>query len=127
PGVTDAVARWLPVAEGRMPAQLTDVALGVLLTQPAGTLSSERLTGLLGLARRLASPAKVEQAERLLADQAIADLMRGGAAASGVLPPEADLDRYARTRLDPANLGPGLARTLSAQPAVLRGLLGRLA
>jgi GTPase-associated protein 1, N-terminal domain type 2/GTPase-associated protein 1, C-terminal domain/GTPase-associated protein 1, middle domain len=164
PGVTDAVARWLPVAEGRMPAQLTDVALGVLLTQPAGTLSSERLTGLLALARRLASPAKVEQAERLLADQAIADLMRGEAAtpvrfrspaaeaararaadlleeapptmvpallewaaASGVLPPEADLERYGRTRLDPAGLGPGLARMLPTQPAVLRGLLGRLA
>ncbi len=164
PGVTDAVARWLPVAEGRMPAQLTDVALGVLLTQPAGTLSSERLTGLLSLARRLASPAKVEQAERLLADQAIADLMRGEpatpvrfrspvaeaararaadlleeappttvsallewAAASGVLPPEADLEGYGRTRLDPADLGPGLARTLTTQPAVLRGLLGRLA
>jgi hypothetical protein len=118
----------------------------------------------MSLARRLASPAKVEQAERLLADQAIADLMRGEpatpvrfrspvaeaararaadlleeappttvpallewAAASGVLPPEADLERYGRTRLDPADLGPGLARTLTTQPAVLRGLLGRLA
>ena len=57
-----------------------------LLTQPDGTLSSERLTDLLGLARRLASPAKVEQAERLLADQAIADLIRGEAADAGPVP-----------------------------------------
>jgi len=168
PAVTDAVARWLPVAEGWMPAQLTDVALGFVLgfvlTQPDGTLSGERLTDLLGLARRLASPAKVEQAERLLADHAIADLMRGEpatpvrfqspvaeatrdraadlleeappatvrallewAAVSGVLPPEADLERYGRTRLDPAGLGPSHAHTLTAHPAVLRGLLGRLA
>ena len=48
PGVTNAVARWLPVAGGWMPAQLTDVALGVVLTQPDGTLSGERLNGLLG-------------------------------------------------------------------------------
>jgi hypothetical protein len=164
PGVTDAVARWLPVAKGWMPAQLTDVALGVVLTQPDGTLSGERLTDLLGLARGLANPAKVEQAERLLADHAIAGLMRGEsttpvrfqspvaadardrairlldeappgtvqallawAAASGVLPPEADLERYGRTRLHPADLGPGLAHTLTTYPAVLRGLLERLA
>ena len=49
------------------------------------------------------------------------------AAASGVLPPEADLERYGRTRLDPADLRPGLAGTLTTQPAVLRGLLRRLA
>ena len=168
PEVTDALARWLPVAEGWMPPQLTDVALGVVLgvvpAQPDGALSGERLTDLLRLARRLVSPAKVEQAERLLADQAIADLKRGKpatpvrfqspvaeaardrtaglleeaptatvralldwAAASGVLPPEADLERYGRTRLDPAGLGPGLARMLTAHSAVLRGLLERLA
>ena len=169
PAVTDAVARWLPAAaEGWMSAQLTDVALGFLLgfvlTQPNGTLTGERLTDLLGLARRLGSPAKVEQAERLLADQTIADLIRGGTAtpvqfrspvgeatrsraadlldeappatvrallewagASGVLPPEADLERYGRTRLDPAGLGPDLARTLTDHPAVLRGLIRRLA
>lgn len=164
PGVTNAVARWLPAAGGWMPAQLTDVALAVVLAQPDGTLSGERLNDLLGLARRLASPAKVEQAERLLAGQAFADLIQGEpatpvrfqspvagaardravrlldeappatvqallewAAASGVLPPEADLERYGRTRLDPAGLGPGLARTLTTHPAVLRGLLGRLA
>jgi hypothetical protein len=163
PGVTDAVARWLPVAAGWMPTQLADVALGVILTQPDEAPSGERLTGLLGLARRLASPARAEQAERLLTDQAIADLMRGEpvtpvrfqspaaaaardravrlldeapsatvgalldwAAASGVPPPEADLERYGRTRLDPVGLGPGLARTLITHPAVLRGLLGRL-
>ena len=102
PDVADAVARWLPVAAGPMPPQLTEVALGVVLTQPDGTLTGERLADLLSLARRLGSTARAEQAERLLADRAIADIVRG-------------------------ELGPGLARTLTFHPAVLRGLLGRLA
>lgn len=164
PGEADAVARWLPGAAGRMPAQLTDVGLGVALAQPDGTLSDERLVGLLGLARRLASPARVEQAERLLAGQAAAHIMRGEpatpvrfqspaaqtardraveileeapaeivramlswAAASGVALPEAELERYGRTRLDPAGPENELARIITVYPAVLRGLLGRLA
>jgi hypothetical protein len=159
---TDAVARWLPGAAGRMPAQLTDVGLGVALAQPEGTLTDERLMDLLGLARRVASPARVEQAERLLAGQAVAHIRRGepatpvpfrspaaqvacdlaagildsappatvGAmlewtAASGVELPDAELERYGRTGLDPAD--PGVARVLTFYPAVLRGLLGRLA
>ena len=60
-----------------MPAQLTDVGLGVVLTQPGGTLADEPLLDLLGLARRLANPARVEQAERLLASQSIARILRG--------------------------------------------------
>ena len=163
-GDADAVARWLPDAAGRMQAQLIDVGLGVVLTQPDGTLTDERLADLLGLARRLVSPARVEQAERLLASQAAAHIMRGEpatpvrfqsaaantardraveileeappeivramlswAAASGVALPEAELERYGRTRLDPAGRERELARILTAYPALLRGLLGRLA
>ena len=157
-GDADAVAGWLPGAAGRMSAQLTDVGLGVALAQPDGTLTDERLMGLLGLARRLASPARVEQAERLLAGQAAAHIMRGEpatpvrfqspaaqiardraveileeappeivramlswAAASGVALPEAELERYGRTRLDPAGPEHELARILTVYPAVLRG------
>jgi hypothetical protein len=163
-GDADAVARWLPDAAGRMPTQLTDVGLGVVLAQPDGTLTDERLTDLLGLARRLVSPARVEQAERLLASQAAAHIMRGEpatpvrfqsaaaktardraveileeappeivratlswAAASGVALPEAELERYGRTRFDPTGPERELARILTVYPALLRGLLGRLA
>jgi GTPase-associated protein 1, N-terminal domain type 2/GTPase-associated protein 1, C-terminal domain/GTPase-associated protein 1, middle domain len=158
PGEADAVARWLPGAAGRLEPQLTDVGLGVVLAQPDGTLADERLADLLGLARRLASPARVEQAECLLAGQAMTHIMRGEpttpvrfqspaariasdraagilatappatvqamlewAAASGLPLPEAELERYGRTRLDPA-MG-----TPAGYPAVVRGLLGRLA
>ena len=154
-GDADAVAGWLPGAAGRMSAQLTDVGLGVALAQPDGTLTDERLMGLLGLARRLASPARVEQAERLLAGQAAAHIMRGEsatpvrfqspaaqivrgwaveileeappeivramlswAAASGVELPEAELERYGRTRLDPACRGTNsLASAPSTRPS----------
>jgi GTPase-associated protein 1, N-terminal domain type 2/GTPase-associated protein 1, C-terminal domain/GTPase-associated protein 1, middle domain len=164
PGETDAVARWLPGAAGRMPPQLADVGLGVVLAQPEGALADELLLDLLGLARRLANPARVEQAERLLASQSVAHILRGEpttpvpfqspagqaagdraveildaappttvaamlewAAASGVILPEPDLERYGRTRLDPKAPEHELARILTFHPAVLRGLLGRLA
>ena len=53
--------------------------------------------------------------------------MLGWAAASAVALPEAELEQYGRTRLDPADPEPELARILTFYPAVLRGLLGRLA
>ena len=164
PGQADAVARWLPGAAGRMQAQLADVGLGVLLAQPEGTLTGERLTDLLGLARRLASPARIEQAERLLGRQAVTHILRGQqaapvpfrspaaqaardqaagildtappatvlamlewTAASGIGLPDADLERYGRTRLDPASHQHEIARILGINPAVLRGLVTRLA
>ena len=102
PGEADAVARWLPGAAGRLPPQLTDAGLGVALAQPDGTLAGERLADLLDVARRLASPARIEQAE-------------------------AALERYGRTRLDPAGLPHDMARVVTCHPAVLRGLLERLA
>lgn len=159
----DAVARWLPTAAGHMQAQLADVGLGVVLAQPEGTLTDESLLDLLGLARRLAIPARVEQAERLLAGQAVARIRRGEpatpvafqsaasqiardrvveiltasslatvavtlewAAASGVELPDADLERYGRNCLDPADAHK-IARVLTFYPAAIRGLLGRLA
>ena len=48
-------------------------------------------------------------------------------AASGAVLPDAELERYGRTRLDPVTPEPLLARLLSLYPAILRGLLGRLA
>jgi hypothetical protein len=48
-------------------------------------------------------------------------------AASGAVLPDAELERYGRTRLDPATPERLLARLLSFSPAILRGLLGRLA
>ena len=154
-GDADAVAEWLPGAAGRMSAQLTDVGLGVALAQPDGTLTDERLAGLLGLARRLASPARVEQAERLLASQAAAHIMRGEPTTPvrfqspatqiardrtveileeappeivrgdaelggrlGVALPEAELERYGRTRLTrPARSMNSLASSPSTRPS----------
>jgi GTPase-associated protein 1, N-terminal domain type 2/GTPase-associated protein 1, C-terminal domain/GTPase-associated protein 1, middle domain len=49
------------------------------------------------------------------------------AAASGVVLPDGELQRYGRARLDPAQPGPAAARLLRYSPAVLRGLLERLA
>lgn len=48
-------------------------------------------------------------------------------AASGVMLPEGELERYGRTRLDSAVADPEAARMLRSYPAMLRGLLGRLA
>ena len=160
----DAVTRWLPAAADRIPPQLLDVALGIPLGQPDGTLADERLDDLLGLARRMGSPARAEHLERLLADRAVAHIARGEpampvalrtpaadsargavagildsaapatalaamdwASASGISVPDAELERYGRTRLDPATPEELLARMTGSYPAVLRGLLGRLA
>src|SRR5450755_91210 len=160
----DEVAGWLPAAAGWLPAQVTDVGLGVALAQPADTLTAHRLMGLLGLARRLPSPARAGHLERLLADRAIAQLSAAEpatpvpltspaaeiageraialldtatpatafaildwAAASGVVLPEEELERYGRARLDPALPEPEAPRLLRCYPAVLRGLLERLA
>jgi hypothetical protein len=163
-GETDAVARWLPGAANWIPPQLADVGLGVALAQPDDTLADERLGDLLSLARRLATPSRAEQLERLLTDRAVGHIARGEpampvrlsspaaetardlaigildaatpttalavlewAAASGVILPDGELERYGRTRLDPATPERQLAHMVSAYPAILRGLLGRLA
>jgi hypothetical protein len=160
----DEVAGWLPAAAGWLPAQVTDVGLGVALAQPADTLTARRLMGLLGLARRLPSPARAGHLERLLAGRAIAQLSAAEpatpvsltgpaaeaagaraiklldtatpaaaiavlewAAASGVMIGEGELERYGRARLDPALPEPEAPRLLRCYPAVLRGLLERLA
>jgi GTPase-associated protein 1 len=74
---TDAVANWLPGAAGRLSAQHAAAALGVALAQPGEELTSQRLRGLLGLARRLPDPSHTELLERLLAERALARLARG--------------------------------------------------
>jgi hypothetical protein len=70
------VADWLPAAVRWMPSELADVAFGVVLAQPAGTLSGGRLHELLDLARQLPAPPRVEQLERMLAERAIAGIAR---------------------------------------------------
>jgi GTPase-associated protein 1, N-terminal domain type 2/GTPase-associated protein 1, middle domain/GTPase-associated protein 1, C-terminal domain len=77
PAQTDTVARWLLAAGGALPDQLADVALGVTLDQPDGTLPSQRLLELLGLARRLAAADRVNRLELILAERALTRLARG--------------------------------------------------
>jgi hypothetical protein len=164
PVEADAVARWLPDAADRLSPELADIGLGVALAGPDGTLGDERLIDLLGLARRLAAPARAEHLERLLVGRAFTHIAHSEplvpvrlaspaaetardvaievldtatpttalavlewAAASWVMLPDADLERYGRTRLDPATPEQLLAHLVGSYPAVLRGLLTRLA
>jgi GTPase-associated protein 1, N-terminal domain type 2/GTPase-associated protein 1, middle domain/GTPase-associated protein 1, C-terminal domain len=171
PAELDAVARWLPGTSGWLPAQLADVALGIILarygpggTQPDGVLTDGRLLGLLDLARRLPLPARAAELESLLAARAVTHIARGEpaapvpltgaaaaaaqaqaavilssatpaaaaamldwAAASGVVVPDADLERLGRDGLDPGTPEPELTPLLRRSPAIRRGLLARLA
>jgi hypothetical protein len=164
PAEAGAVARWLPGAADRLSPELADVGLGVALAGADGTLSDERLIDLLGLARRLAAPARAEHLERVLVGRAFTHIARGEpvvpvrltspaaetardvaiemldvvtpatvlavlewSAASGVMLSDADLERYGRTRLDPAAPEQLLAHMVGSHPAILRGLLTRLA
>ncbi len=163
-GEADALARWLAGAADRISPELADVGLGVALAGVDGTLSDERLIDLLGLARRLAAPARAEHLERVLVGRAFTQIARGEpvvrvrltspaaetardvaiemldtvtpatalavlewTAASGVMLSDADLERYGRTRLDPAAPEQLLAHMAGSYPAILRGLLTRLA
>jgi hypothetical protein len=164
PDVPDAVARWLPAAAGWMSPPLVDVALGVVLSQPTGTLTDERLTGLLGLAHQVPAPSRIEPLERILTERAVTQLSRGEAAtpvtltgpavatardraaellatappatailllawtsASGAVLADRDLERYGQTRLDPASPAPEMAQLIGSSPAIMHGLLERLA
>lgn len=164
PGVPEAVARWLPAAAGWMAPPLVDVALGVVLSQPTGTLTDERLTGLLELAHEVPAPSRIEPLETILTDRAITHLSRGEAAtpvaltgptaatvrdraaellataplatavlllgwteASGAVLAERDLERFGQTQLDPASPAPEMAELIGSSPAIMHGLLDRLA
>lgn len=163
-GETDMVAGWLLTAAGALPVPLADAALGVTLSQPAGALSDQRLTDLLGLARRLPSADQADRMEKLLSERALTHLARGEPAlpvglagpaasaararaveilagatpatamavlawttASGLELPDAGLERFGRTRLDPGAPEPDLSSLLAGYPAIRRGLLARLA
>ena len=82
---------------------------------------------------RLTSPAAVAaaagQVVRALrmSPPAVARALLDWAQASGVRLPDAELERYGRTRLDPGTPGQELVPILRGYPAVLRGLLERLA
>jgi len=85
-------------------------AASVRLTSPAVEIARERAAEIL---------------EEAPPDRALAVLE--WTAASGAVPPDAELERYGRTRLDPATPERLMAHLLSLSPAILRGLLGRLA
>jgi hypothetical protein len=80
---------------------------------------------------RLASPA-AETARDVAIDMldtvtpATVLAVLGWSAASGVMLPDTDLERYGRTRLDPAAPEDLLAHIADDHPAILRGLLTRL-
>jgi GTPase-associated protein 1 len=80
---------------------------------------------------RLASPA-AETARDVAIDMldtvtpATVLAVLGWSAASGVMLPDTDLERYGRTRLDPAAPEDLLAHIADGHPAILRGLLTRL-
>lgn len=97
---------------GRMTAHIArgEPATSIPLTSPAAETARERAIKMLEVAT---------------SDRALTVLE--WTAASGVALPEADLERYGRTRLDPATPEPQLAQIISLHPAILRGLLGRLA
>lgn len=117
-----AVARQLPV-----PARLDDTerllaqrAVGHLARgEPAGTL---RFTGQAG-----AEAARTRATELLrMARPPVALALLDWAADCGVIPPDTELERYGRTRLDPGMPERELGPLLRASPAIQRGLLARL-
>ena len=97
---------------GRAVAHLRagEPATPVPLGSPAAEIAGEAAIGLLGTATPATAMAVLEWA-----------------AASGVMLPEEELERYGRARLDPALPDPEAPRLLRCYPAVLRGLLERLA
>ena len=97
---------------GRAVAHLRagEPAAPVPLGSPAAEIAGDQAIGLLGTATPATAMAVLEWA-----------------AASGVMLPEEELERYGRARLDPALPDPAAPRLLRCYPAVLRGLLERLA
>jgi GTPase-associated protein 1, N-terminal domain type 2/GTPase-associated protein 1, C-terminal domain/GTPase-associated protein 1, middle domain len=102
-----------------------------------GRLIAERALGRLGRGEsaepvRLTGPAADiarEWAAKLLggATAGAAARVLEWAAASGAAVPDEELERYGRTILDPAEPEQELARVLGGRPAIMRGLLARLA
>ncbi len=116
------LARQLPSADqaGRLERMLSErafthlargePALPVGLTEPVASAARARAVQVLGAAA--AAPALAVLA---------------WAAACGLALPDAGLERYGRTRLDPGTPEPDLSTLLSGYPAIRRGLLTRLA
>ena len=77
PGGADEVARWLLTTATAMPRQLADLALGVPLSQPEGTLTDQRLGELLALAQALPAPDLAVRMELTLAERSLTRLARG--------------------------------------------------
>ena len=116
------MARQLPAADraGRLEALLSERALAhlirgepalpVRLTGPAAAAAQARAVQVLGASTPGTALALLDWA-----------------AESGLVLPDADLERYGKTCLDPGTPEPELTSLLSGYPAILRGLLARLA
>jgi GTPase-associated protein 1, N-terminal domain type 2/GTPase-associated protein 1, middle domain/GTPase-associated protein 1, C-terminal domain len=77
----EAMSRWIGGAITRLPPDIADVALGVVLAEPDGALAGDRLIELLGLARQ-AAPARVAHIEDLLIERAVGQIGSGGRVAA---------------------------------------------
>src|SRR5215467_10893116 len=113
----------------RLPAQARVERLELLLAERA---IAHLACGEAAVPVRLTSAAADAvraQAARVLAaaTPATALAVLKWAAASEVVLPDAELEEYGRTRLDPVTPEPELTAIVGKSPAVLRGLIGRLA
>jgi hypothetical protein len=113
----------------RLPAPARVERLELLLAGRAVThLARGEAAVPVRLTSAAADAARVQAAQILAAaTPATALAVLEWAAASEVALPEAELERYGRTRLDPGTPEPELTGIVSRSPAALRGLIDRLA
>ena len=113
----------------RLPAPARVERLELLLAGRAVThLARGEAAVPVRLTSAAAEAARVQAAQVLAAaTPATALAVLEWAAASEVVLPDAELERYGRTRLDPGTPEPELTGIVGQSPAVLRGLIDRLA
>jgi GTPase-associated protein 1, N-terminal domain type 2/GTPase-associated protein 1, C-terminal domain/GTPase-associated protein 1, middle domain len=113
----------------RLPAPARVERLELLLAERAVThLARGEAAVPVRLTSAAADAARFQAAQVLVAaTPATALAVLEWAAASQVALPEAELERYGRTRLDPGTPEPELTGIVSRSPAALRGLIDRLA
>ncbi len=113
----------------RLPARARVERLELLLAERAVThLARGEAAVPVRLTSAAAEAARVQAAQVLAAaTPATALAVLEWAAASEVVLPDAELEQYGRTRLDPGTPEPELTGMVGQSPAVLRGLIDRLA
>ena len=99
--LADRAVTHLARGEAAVPVRLTGAAAEAARVQAAGVLAAAPPATALGVLE--------------------------WATASEVVLPDAELEEYGRTRLDPGTPEPELSAIVSKSPAMLRGLIGRLA